>query len=143
MVVLACEEVRNSRVLQPQVYSTGGHLRSKYLSSRSLKDDPQAEISIDGNTFPVSLLFADDYAVLANTQEGLFPPLSDRLVVAMQTGKTMILRFDLLAERPVNSLYATAKRSSIFKPPVAARRSPPCAVAPARRENFESSLLLH
>jgi hypothetical protein len=50
--------------------------------------------------FPVALLFADDYVVMADAQEGAFPLLSDRLMAAMQTGETMILRFNLLEESP-------------------------------------------
>jgi hypothetical protein len=101
MVVLACEEVRGGRALELQVYLTDdGPLRAKVATSWAPKDDPRAEISIDGHTLPVSLLFADEYAVLADAQEARLPRLSDWLVGAMKTGKTMTLRFDLLAERP-------------------------------------------
>jgi len=101
MIVLACEGAHGGRALELQVYLTDdGPLRAKVPTSRAPKDDPRAEISIDGHTLPVSLLFADDYAVLADVQEGPFPRLSDGLIAALQTGKTMTLRFDLLAERP-------------------------------------------
>ena len=98
-VVLACEEAWGSRVLQFQLYLTDdGPLRPVYPDTKPLKDDPRAEIVIDGRTFPASLLFADDYAVVTDAQEGPFPLLSDRLLAALQAGKTMTLRFDLLAE---------------------------------------------
>jgi hypothetical protein len=98
-VVLACEEAWGSRVLQIELYLTDeGPLRPIYPHTRPLKDDPRAEISIDGQIFPVALLFADDYVVLADAQEGVFPSLSTSLVDAMQRGKTMTLRFDLLSE---------------------------------------------
>jgi hypothetical protein len=63
-------------------------------------DEGLAELFIDGHVFPVDLLFANDYVVLADAQDGPFPMLSEGLVTAMQTGKTMMLRFDLLAELP-------------------------------------------
>jgi hypothetical protein len=99
-VVLGCEEAGDNRVLQLQIYlSTEGPLAPKGVDSRLLKDDPRAEIAIDGRVFPVGLLFADDYAVLADETVAMFPALSQPLLDAMQTGKTMVLRFDLLAER--------------------------------------------
>lgn len=99
-VVLACEEAGSDRLLQLQLYlSDDGPLRPKGVLASSLKEGPQAEISIDGHVFPVALLFADVYAVLADAQAGPFPLLSDQLVEAMQTGKKMTVRFDLLAER--------------------------------------------
>lgn len=101
MVVLACEETPNNRVLQLQVYLTDeGPLRPKSPTHQSFKISPRAAVSIDRQTFPVALLFADDYAVLADAQEGAFPLLSDALLEAMQRGSRMTLRFDLLEEGP-------------------------------------------
>ena len=99
-VVLACEEAGDARVLQLQIYlSTEGPLLPKGATSKQLKADPRAEIAIDGHVFPVDLLFADTYAVLADETDQMFPRLSERLLDAMATGKIMVLRFDLLAER--------------------------------------------
>ena len=99
-VVLACEEAGDARVLQLQIYlSTEGPLLPKGATPQQLKDDPRAEIAIDGHVFPVGLLFADNYAVLADETEQMFPRLSERLLDAMATGRIMVLRFDLLAER--------------------------------------------
>jgi hypothetical protein len=98
-VVLACEEAGDAKVLQLQLYlSTEGPLSPKGVEARLLKDDPRAEIAIDGRVFPVGILFADDYAVLADDAAEMFPALSAPLLDAMQTGSIMILRFDLLAE---------------------------------------------
>jgi hypothetical protein len=98
-VVLACEAAWGTRVLQLQLYlMDDGPLRPIYPHATMLKDDPRAEIRIDGQVFPAAVLFADDYAVLADAQEGPFPLLSDRLLDALQAGKTMTLRFDLLSE---------------------------------------------
>jgi hypothetical protein len=100
-IVLACEEAGHDRILQLQLYLTDeGPLLPKGPSAGPPKDDPRAEMLIDGHVFPVSLLFADTYVVLADAQDGPFPMLSDRLVAALQAGKTMTLRFDLLAEPP-------------------------------------------
>src|SRR5215468_9760163 len=96
-IVLACEEAPGRRVAQLQLYlSDDGPLRPRTLPATPLKDDPKAEIQIDGTTFPVALLFADDYVVMADARDGALPLLSDRLLAAMQVGETMVLRFDLL-----------------------------------------------
>src|SRR4051794_34884473 len=59
-IVLACEEAGDARVLQLQIYlSTEGPLLLKGATPQQLKDDPRAEIVIDGRVFPVGLLFAD------------------------------------------------------------------------------------
>lgn len=100
-VVLACEEAGGNRVLQLQLYlSDDGPLQPTYLQLRPLKAMPHAAITIDRDTYPVVLLFADDYALLADVLEGPFPALSDQLVGAMQTGSQMTLHFDLLDEWP-------------------------------------------
>lgn len=99
-VVLACEDAGDTRPLQLQIYlSTEGPLLPKGATPQQLKDDPHAEIAIDGRVFQVGLLFADTYAVLADETDQMFPRLSERLIDAMTTGKVMVLRFDLLAER--------------------------------------------
>jgi hypothetical protein len=99
-VVLSCEQVDNGRVLQLQLYlSDDGQLRPIGVSPRGLADDPRASISIDGKQFPVTLLFADDRVLLADSPRGTFPRLSDRLIEALQTGRTMILQFELFAPR--------------------------------------------
>src|ERR1700730_15949293 len=99
-VVLACEEAEDRKVLQLQIYlSTEGPLAPKGVESQLRKDNPRAEIAIDGRVFPVGILFADDYALLADDTAKMFPLLSEPLLDAMQTGRTMVLRFDLFAER--------------------------------------------
>src|SRR5215510_10318460 len=96
-VVLACEEAAGHRVAQLQLYlSDDGPLRPLTQRATPLKDDPKAEIRIDGATFPVALLFADDYVVMADAQDGAFPLLAARPMGAMKVGETMVLRFDLL-----------------------------------------------
>ena len=46
-----------------------------------------------------SLFFADDYALVADSKRERFPVLSESLLDAMATGRTMSLRFDLVSER--------------------------------------------
>lgn len=100
-VVVVCEAGDQGRLLQLQLYLTEeGLLAPVNAQAARTKDDPKAELSIDGETFPVALLFSESYAVLADDQDGPFAKLSDRLLSAMQTGRTMTLRFDLLADRP-------------------------------------------
>src|SRR5262249_17722526 len=86
-----------------------GPLRPRTAPATALKGDPRAEVWIDGALFPVALLFADDYVVLTDSQQGAFPKLSDRLIARMQTGKTMVLRFDLLAHDSEQSPSLDAK----------------------------------
>jgi hypothetical protein len=103
-VVLACEEAWGEKILQLQLYLTDdGPLQPKYPTRQAFKNDPRAAISIDRLSFPVAVLFADDYAVLADAQVGAFPSLSEALLEAMQTGSRMTLHFDLLEERPGQS----------------------------------------
>lgn len=100
-VVLMCEAAGDVNVLQLKIYLTDdGPLRPDGVAAERLKDEPRAEIAVDGRVFPVSILFADEYAVLADGEHDRFPLLSDGLLDAMTKGKRMTLRFDLKAEQP-------------------------------------------
>ena len=100
-VVLACESAPDRDVLQLQLYLTNeGPLLPKGADASQLKAAPRAEVEIDGKIFPVSLLFGDDHAVLADGEVGGFAGVSEPLVDAMAKGQTMTLRLDLLAELP-------------------------------------------
>ena len=100
MVALACEQTQQGQVLQLQLYlSDGGPLRPSGVSPTDLKNDPRARISIDAAEFPVALLFAGDHVLLADGMDGRFPRLSNRLLDALQTGQSMILRFDLVPKQ--------------------------------------------
>ena len=100
-VVLACEEAPDRRVLQLQLYlSDDGPLQPRYLQLRPLKAIPHAAVTIDQRIYPVALLFAGDYAVLADAVEGPFPALSAGLADALQAGSQMTLHFDLVDEAP-------------------------------------------
>lgn len=98
-IVLACEQVDSRRGLQLQVFlSTEGPLLPNDAVPQWLKQDPRAEIAIDGRVFPVELFFSEGYATLADDAEKAFPLLSERLLDAIQAGGIMIVRFDLIVE---------------------------------------------
>ena len=101
VVALVCEQAGTERGLQLQIYLSGqGPLLPNGASPQRLKDTARAEIVLDGQVFPTDILFADDRVVLADSQRQRAPVLSERLVDAMQAGKTMLLRFDLVNGQP-------------------------------------------
>jgi len=101
VVALVCEEAGTDRGLQLQVYlSTPGPLLPVGAAPHRLKAAARAEIAIDGRVFPADVLFAGDHVVLADARRQQAPVLSERLLDAMQAGRSMMLRFDLLGERP-------------------------------------------
>lgn len=98
-VVLLCSETGRGRVLELDLYlSEPDLLLPSGADPRSLKDDPSADIVVDGRTFSADLLFADGYVVVANSVDGNQPSLSEDLVDTLQYGRTMIVHFDLLRE---------------------------------------------
>jgi hypothetical protein len=100
-VVFGCEQAGTGKALQLQLYlSDDGRLRPIGASPAALTEDPQASIAIDGNQYPVTLMFADDHVLLADDLGGALPRLSDQLIDAMQKGRTMSLQFELLMPRP-------------------------------------------
>ncbi|MCW5734105.1 MAG: hypothetical protein KIS73_08265 [Enhydrobacter sp.] len=103
-VVLMCNESGKRRYLVLEIYpSTLGPLLPAGAEPEQLKERPGVEITVDGRVFPAELLFADSYAVVADSHQDLAPSISaasisDALLDAMQFGKSMVLRFDLLEE---------------------------------------------
>ena len=99
VMALVCEQADGRTFLQLQIYlTTGDLLMPQSVPSNPLKANPRAEIVIDGRAFPVDLLFADEYAVLADGDR-TYPQLSDKLLDAIETGSVLVLRFDLAAEQ--------------------------------------------
>ena len=124
-VVLGCEQSGKGRALQLQLYlSDDGRLRPIGVSPAELADDPQASISIDGNQYPVALMFADDHVLLADDLGGALPRLSDHLIDAMQTGRTMTLQFELLMLRPGRPAGFDSKATLDLMAGGARKRSP-------------------
>ena len=92
----ACEDTNGVRALQLQIYTKGGGpLAPSGISRAQLKDEPRAQFAVDGKAFPVMLDYAGDYALLTGDVEGIFPMLSDDIMKAVVSGKTLRLRFDL------------------------------------------------
>ena len=97
-VVLACSEASGRRILQFEVYlKDSGPLLPVGADRRTLRKDPRGQIVIDGRIFAVSLSFAEDFVVLTDSVDGRIPVLSARLLDALERGRTMIMRFALLA----------------------------------------------
>jgi hypothetical protein len=94
-VVLACEQADDGDVLQLQLYPTGDDVSIRAIGPPVWSYGRRAEIRIDEKTFPAGVLFADDYVVLANETRGRFPTLSDPLLDAMATGRTMVLSLSI------------------------------------------------
>ncbi|MBI3196352.1 MAG: hypothetical protein HYZ40_02345 [Rhodospirillales bacterium] len=100
VVALVCEEAGTERGLQLQIYlSSPGPLLPIGTPPNRLKDTARAEIAIDGQIFATDILFAGSHVVLADARRQQTPVLSDRLVEAMQAGRAMLLRFDLVSDR--------------------------------------------
>jgi hypothetical protein len=97
MLVLSCEQGPDRRGLQLRLHLSGSGPLAPGMPGR-LKDQPRLEIAIDGISHRAELLFADDFVVVADSADGAMPLLSDRLVDALQRGRRMELRFDLLQE---------------------------------------------
>jgi hypothetical protein len=91
-VVLACERADDGDVLQLQLYPTESDVSIRAIGPPVWSYGQRAEIRIDETSFPTSVLFADNYVVLANETRGRFPILSEPLLDAMATGRTMFLR---------------------------------------------------
>jgi hypothetical protein len=86
-------------VLEFDLYpSEPGLLLPNGADPRSLKDNPSVEIVVDNRAFGADLLFADEYAVVVDAVDGHQPYLSKGLLDALQYGRTMVMRFDLLQE---------------------------------------------
>lgn len=98
-VLLVCEQGSDGPFLQLQLYQTEeGFLSPTYDHSAPTKEVPRADITIDGQHFAATLQLGENYAVLGDDRDGDSPKLSDRLVRTLESGKTMKLRIDLLAE---------------------------------------------
>jgi hypothetical protein len=122
-VVLGCEGDGQRRVLQLQLYTSDGRpLRPLHADASSLRDDPKAEIAIDDQVFPVTLAFADNFVVMADTDDGSVLSLSNRLLSAMQRGHTMTLHFDLVAPASFDAEAVVDLRASGAQDAIAALR---------------------
>lgn len=98
-VVLVCSETASGRRLELDLHLAGpGPLSPNGVDPQRLKERPSIEIMIDGKSFRAELLFADDHVVVADASDRRWPILSAHLLDAMQSGRSMMLRFDLLED---------------------------------------------
>jgi hypothetical protein len=98
-VVLLCSETVHGRALELDLYLLGpDFLVPNGADPRWLKKAPSVEIVVDGRAFGGDLLFADTYVIVADAVDRRQPLLSTALLDALQSGRRMVLRFDLLEE---------------------------------------------
>lgn len=99
MAVISCEQGPTRRGLQLGLYLSGpGPLAPQ--AAGPLKEDPSVTLVIDGVSHPAQLLFADDFVLVADSADGATPLLSDAVIDALETGRRLEFRFDLLPEPP-------------------------------------------
>lgn len=99
-VVLACENVfEGGKSLQLQIYPTNLEpILPRGASRDSVKESPTVELTIDGKVFPVLVAFGGDYALLLDREDGTKPVLTAPLLDALEAGRSMVVRFDLVRE---------------------------------------------
>lgn len=99
VLVLTCAATRTSSLLQLELYlSTEGPLLPEGVEPGQLRPNPRVVIAIDGQTFPTTMFFADDHILIANEVAGTMPSASDVLIDAIQNGRVMTIRFDLVSK---------------------------------------------
>ena len=95
VVVLSCEQGLAGTGLQLRLYLAGsGPLAPKGVGA--LKDHPSVEFAIDGKRHAAHLAFADEFVVVSDTTGGVTPLLSEALINALQHGRKLEMRFDLV-----------------------------------------------
>lgn len=100
-VVLACEVMDRRKVLQLQLYPARPEpLLPNGASRNQLKDQPRAQIEIDGTIWPIIFDAAGDYAVLQDDDSNGVAALSPAMVERLENGRSMTVHFDLLKEPP-------------------------------------------
>jgi hypothetical protein len=97
-VVLACERADDRGVLQLQLHPTGDDVSIRAIGPAVWTYGRRAEVKVDDKAFAASVLFADDYVVVADDTVGRFPALSAALLDAMAKGRTMSLRLSVDVE---------------------------------------------
>ena len=96
-IVLSCEQGLGGTGLQLRLYLAGsGPLAPKGVGV--LKDHPSLEFAIDGLRYAAHLAFADEFVIVSDRTDGMTPLLSETLIAALQHGRRMEMRFDLIQE---------------------------------------------
>lgn len=98
-VVLACEQIERRNSVQLQLYPSNQEpILPAGASPEDMKEEPRAELAIDDRSYPVQVAFGGDYALVMDVVDGDLPVLSTRLLEALEAGKNLRLRFDLVRE---------------------------------------------
>lgn len=97
-VVLVCGELQGRRGLQLELYlSTPGPLLPDGATADQLNRAPRVEVVVDEVTFAADIFFADEFFILVD-QDGDGTMVSNGLLDALERGRTMIVRFDVLMD---------------------------------------------
>ena len=100
-VVLACETMGTRKVLQLQLYPARPEpILPRGATRDALKDQPRAEIEIDGVARPIEFDAAGDFAVLHDSAAPGLAALSPALAAAIENAHTVVVHFDLVQEAP-------------------------------------------
>lgn len=98
-VVLACEQIEGRNSIQLQIYPSNQEpILPAGASPEDMKDEPRAELAIDDKSYAVQVAFGGDYALVMDSVDGDLPVLSAKLLEALEAGKSLRLRFDLVRE---------------------------------------------
>ena len=62
------------------------------------RSEPRTELAIDEKVFAVQVAFGGDYALVMDGVDGDLPVLSTKLLEALEAGRSLRLRFDLVRE---------------------------------------------
>lgn len=96
-IVLSCEQEPGARGVQLRLYLSGdGPLAPVGADLATLRVDPEVMLTVDGVDHDAELLFADDSVLVANGADGRLPVLSDELLSALEKGRQLELKFDLI-----------------------------------------------
>lgn len=102
-LVLTCNEVNTSRILQLELYPAGPlPLMPRGADIDDLREAPHLQLSVDGRVYPVTMYFADDHILIADATVGRIPMVSSALVDGIANGHQLKLRFQLLAKHTGN-----------------------------------------
>jgi len=96
-VVLSCEQGPGRRGLQLGLFlSDDGRLAPR--AGGEAKEAPAVTVAVDGVAYPGELSFAGESGLMADAADEAVPLLSAGLIDALQAGRRLELRFDLVRE---------------------------------------------
>jgi hypothetical protein len=100
MAAVACEFVDGAKVFHLQLYPSGeGPLLPTGANPSQLKDQARVRLEIDGSVIQASIYFAGEFAVVANQISGGKPVLTAAVGTALEKGKQLTVRLDLIKEQ--------------------------------------------